>query len=496
MKRDRLHAIPLLIVRAAGQLVPGGEKAGWMAEWRAELWHLVHGEDSEAGGSGTAIACSLGAIPDAIWLRWDATRTGAAIRLRRGSAARCTLILGLMLAGGLLACELLPGSRSIFSPFPWRAADDLVTISSRGFSGTKQASIPLADYRAWTTDTANLYTGVAFYRPMEARVYVKHHRSVMLPVAICSDNLLAVLGAGRDGQSSRAGESGRARLFLTRSAWRRDYGGDAGVFGKTADVAGQPTTIAGIVPNTAWRLPGHVDGWLLEDAHGLATQPAATRGFAIARIRQGAFPPARAGWRWMVETHDGVTAWYACISIRTLARQPLAVFPMTLLLVLLALPAITALALGDYPLSREQMRHSADARRWAFLALKFVLVTAIVFLWTAALAYGPGWLNSMDGLIQAMTSFAALLFGYRWILQDQRRRCPVCLRLLSNPARVGQASCSFLNWCGTELICASGHGLLHIPELPTSWFRTQRWQCLDPSWLSLFTESPAPTELV
>jgi len=25
-------------------------------------------------------------------------------------------------------------------------------------------------------------------------------------------------------------------------------------------------------------------------------------------------------------------------------------------------------------------------------------------------------------------------------------------------------------------------GLLHIPEMPTSWFRTQRWLYLDPSW--------------
>ena len=39
---------------------------------------------------------------------------------------------------------------------------------------------------------------------------------------------------------------------------------------------------------------------------------------------------------------------------------------------------------------------------------------------------------------------------------------------------------------GTELIYRSGHGLLHIPELPASWFATQRWLCLDASWASLF----------
>ncbi len=31
-----------------------------------------------------------------------------------------------------------------------------------------------------------------------------------------------------------------------------------------------------------------------------------------------------------------------------------------------------------------------------------------------------------------------------------------------------------------------GHTLLYIPSLPTSWFSTQRWMLLDPSWKFLF----------
>jgi hypothetical protein len=80
------------------------------------------------------------------------------------------------------------------------------------------------------------------------------------------------------------------------------------------------------------------------------------------------------------------------------------------------------------------------------------------------------------------------LFGLRWVLRDQRQRCPVCLRRLTHPAHVGEASRSFLAWNGTELICAGGHGLLHIPEIQTSWFSTQRWLYLDPSWDVLFAD--------
>jgi hypothetical protein len=84
-----------------------------------------------------------------------------------------------------------------------------------------------------------------------------------------------------------------------------------------------------------------------------------------------------------------------------------------------------------------------------------------------------------------------MLFGYvlafRWILIDQRRRCPVCLRLLSHPTRIGGLSHVFLEWCGTEFICARGHGLLHVPEVATSSYGSQRWPPLDPSWSSLFS---------
>jgi hypothetical protein len=87
---------------------------------------------------------------------------------------------------------------------------------------------------------------------------------------------------------------------------------------------------------------------------------------------------------------------------------------------------------------------------------------------------------------QLVSSFSLCLFGLRWALLDQRQRCPVCLKRVTNPARVGMAGRTFLAWNGTELICTSGHTLLHVPGLPTSWFGTQRWLYLDTSWRVLF----------
>jgi hypothetical protein len=114
----------------------------------------------------------------------------------------------------------------------------------------------------------------------------------------------------------------------------------------------------------------------------------------------------------------------------------------------------------------------------------------IVYLISLDLAYMRTTFDTLSSeYIQLVSAFSICLFGLRWALRDQRERCPVCLGKLTHPARVGQPSRNFLSWNGTELICVGGHGLLHVPEIPTSWFSTQRWMYLDPSWEILFPES-------
>lgn len=73
-----------------------------------------------------------------------------------------------------------------------------------------------------------------------------------------------------------------------------------------------------------------------------------------------------------------------------------------------------------------------------------------------------------------------------WALTDQRLRCPSCMRLLKNPARMGPPSWSLLGSCAMEEMCDRGHGLLHQPEWQTSWFENARWLQLDRTWKELF----------
>jgi len=144
------------------------------------------------------------------------------------------------------------------------------------------------------------------------------------------------------------------------------------------------------------------------------------------------------------------------------------------LLSLLPLPAAVPLNLGHYPTNRFAPAFWIRSRRWFFLVIKIALLGPIsVWSWLFFLPLAP-WLM-----------WLSLVFGMRWALSDQRRRCPVCLCLLGSPTQIGDPAQAFLGWYGTELICRKGHGLLYIPGTPTSWCSTQRWQYLDSPWASL-----------
>jgi hypothetical protein len=164
-----------------------------------------------------------------------------------------------------------------------------------------------------------------------------------------------------------------------------------------------------------------------------------------------------------------------------------AIFRFAVFLAFLALPAITSFSLGDLSVSVHRISWSRRLCRWGFLGAKIALLLPIVHFASLDLAYGFTGFDVNQALyIQLVSTFFFCLFGMRWVLSDQRQRCPICLRRVDHPARVGQLSRTFLAWSGTELMCMGGHTLLHVPSLPTSWFSSQRWMFLDPSWEFLF----------
>jgi hypothetical protein len=379
------------------------------------------------------------------------------------------------------------------SPSPYRDADGLVMIASGGYAGTQVPTIPLQDYRSWKASTRHLFSGIAFYQPIRKRVHIAMHRGTELSIGRASDNIFQLLNVSASPRGGQGSGHYAARLFLSQAAWRERFGSDAGVIGNYTDVGGQRVLIAGVVAQDSSQLPGQVDAWLLEDPRQLDMLPRNAKGFVVAHMRTSE-QRHMDGWGSMnVPSEDGGSERFDCISLAQRSRLPFSIFLFTLIVAVITLPATTALPLGEYPRLSGRLPWAVSGRRWLFLLSKVSLVVPLVCLISVDFAYGiPSLSSTSTQYVQLGLSYFGFLFAFRWILEDQRKRCPVCLRVLSNPARVGEASRNFLAWNGTELICAGGHGLLHIPELPTSWFSTQRWLSLDASWGSLFSDGCVP----
>lgn len=156
---------------------------------------------------------------------------------------------------------------------------------------------------------------------------------------------------------------------------------------------------------------------------------------------------------------------------------PMGCLAMTLLSCVL-LPA-TWLAIGGAP-ARRAMPAAGRGRRTIFLLAKLVLLQPALLCGFMVVARTAG-----VAPVVVLGVCAYWMLGYRWVLLDQRRRCPECLRPLSAPVRIGAPSQTFLEWYGVESLCHSGHGLMHAGEAVASYSNGPTWLRLDGSWRGL-----------
>jgi len=406
-----------------------------------------------------------------------------------GSPSRCVGVLAILAVLTMLLGSYLPGARKAILPTPYGNAQQLVLIVRSGSVWAPLPTIPLSEYVSWTHNTHQMFRGLAFYQPIQKRVHLAPHQTAELSIARASDNLLTLLQTPIDLRLRGINSQGDiAKLILSHRAWEKYFHGDTQIDGRVLQIAGQRAMIVGVMAKDRWRLPGQMDAWLLENPKQMAILSPYVQGYVLGDIRSSTFSDSHSGlWTMRVPHPDGSSVSYDCVSLVERSKQPYLIFLFALALACLALPATTSLLLGEYPASCQNLPPRKIVRRWIFLFAKLAWLILIVYFGGVDLAHLSRSIHPLASqYIQLGISFFALLFLFRWALLDQRKRCPQCLRVLTHPARVGQFSRNFLAWNGTELICTVGHGLLHVPDMPTSWFSTQRWLYLDTSWRGLF----------
>lgn len=485
------------LLRGASLLVPRWQRAEWRREWRSELWHVRQARASMGTSSWQAecavLSFCMGAFQDAFFLRRH-SRQREPFASMRGSAAQCILWLAGALAVSYAISLLLPGVRAESHPLRYQVNSGLILIQNARSNNDSAATIPVEQYREWRGRTQPYFDGLAFYRINKETVSTGVQFKGGWEVAHASSNLFALLGLPvRFIRPVDDADGNLPKIILSDEVWKEEFDGSPQIIGAVLRVGRYQARIVGVAPDGAWRLPGKADAWLLEpdseiDSHGM--------GHVVAHL-------TLLGQSEMQGPHVEIAAydpedaeddlWGASLEQRT--RGPRDNFLFAIFLAFLALPAITSVSMGEYGLSLHRPSWSGKLCRWGFFSAKIALLLPIVYFASLDLAYWHTAFYSLGSeYVQLISSFSICLFGLRWVLLDQRRRCPVCLSRVTNPAQVGQASRTFLAWNGTEMMCLGGHTLLHVPGLPTSWFSTQRWLYLDTSWEFLFAGAGAGIE--
>lgn len=469
------------LLRVAGLLLPSRERAEWLAEWRGELHYIL----SRCVSHRTCLAFSIGALPDALWIR----RHSRAPRLE--TARSCLAALTACAALSVALALLTPSLRLQIFPPPYQGPDDLVAISPVASVLGSGVQVSAAQYVAWSAHAHPSLAQTAFYEPATATVELGTRAQSWL-VGKATENLPALLHIPiAESLLQECRRTGATPLVLSRSAWVRDFGGNPNVIGRPLRFAGRKSIVVAVAPDIASALPRQMDAWSLETDDAIA-QLAAHRfnyGYMLAQREPSPGSDTRDTGTVLLTSDDGSSWHLNTIPLSMFAeynlRLPEIDFLLSLFMTCLMLPAILFIFLQS-GLVTERLSLRMRTRGWFFLIAKVALLLPLLYCGPLLIAYVLAGAPGSEHTIQTFATMAGSLASAWWVLEDQRQRCPHCLRKLTNPARVGERSRSFLAFSGMEFVCAQGHGLLHVPDYPTSWFASQRWLSLDSSWRVLF----------
>ena len=484
-----------ILLRAASLLVPKPERANWYQEQFGKVWHWIHFL-AESGQLNAQTPIELlrhcwGAFPDAAWHRFDqkkVMRVLGKVRTARFCLSASLFALGFV----VLATGFAPTIRSGFKPLPFRQPDRLAYLALQG-SVTKYDEANLFRVtgqwaqRSKTTEMLAAYS----WHPVRLSFPTKAMNSISARV---SPNFFELLGnkaeMGRLFASSDQANCPGC-VVITHHLWTTQFHSDPNIVGMTISVDNRPGTVIGVLPeNFVFTFP-EVSVWVLP-TWGKITNNFAERTGAVLRMQprvslaqatQEIERMAQADGYKQLQTESFVSR----------AHRGTRLYMFFTAISLLAGIAFGSKRLGSNKTHKLRLSFRNSLRWWGFFILKTLLLLAVCFVGSLELTGKAsimltGSVHPFVGAFSAWLFLVTAMVSLSWSLHDQGKRCRLCLGRLSNAASVGTPGYLLLDWWGTELVCADGHGMLHVPEMKSSWLEFDQWVSLDESWKPLFDQ--------
>ena len=277
-------------LRLAAPIVPGDVRQDWLREWRAELV-LADGRSWHA----------LGALPHAVWLRWDRWRFEMlaqdlkhAIRSLTKKPGFATITL-LTLGIGIGANAAIFGAvrAVLLRPLPFEKPEALVAISTTTLKRPDViggASAP-PDVVDWQRDITSL-TNIAAISA-DSSALTGDGPAEQVPNANVSGTFFNLLGVsplyGRGLAPEDDVTTAPDVAVLSHALWVRRFGSRPDAIGRTVTADGKPLRIVGVMP-AEFSYPLGAELWLpiKFTERDIQTQRGAQYLDVIGRLKPGA----------------------------------------------------------------------------------------------------------------------------------------------------------------------------------------------------------------
>jgi hypothetical protein len=488
-----------LLLRAASLLVPKSARAEWYKEWHAEIWHWLHFLTESGRLSSQSVLEIMrhcwGAFPDAAWHRIDQKKAARTMDEVPRSARFCLGTIGGAFIFLFLVTGLAPTIRSGFRPLPFSQPNKLAYLSFQGNFAQYDEEHLFRNTADWGVQSKTAESAAAYsWHPV---VVAAPEGAVREIGARVSPNFFELLGnKAALGRMFVAGDETACPhcAVITDRLWRTEFHSDRGILGKTVSVNDQAKTIIGVLPENFIFIFPEVSVWELPH-WGVTTHNLAGRTGAVLRMKPRAtLSEAGAEFRGLARKQGYDRPQMESFASR--AHQGAKLYLFFSVLSLFGGIALGSSRLGGAKTRKLKLSWRNTARWWGFFVVKTLLLLAICFVGALEITGRAsliltGSVHPLVGPFSTWLFLVTAMIALSWSLHDQSRRCRFCLKRLGNEASVGMPGYLFLGWWGTELVCSDGHGMLHVPEMKSSWQEFDQWVSLDESWKPLFETEEA-----
>ena len=259
----RLIAAALAVVRLVGLIVPRRDRSAWRREWENEILNQHLALERERRSTWREqmplTRRALGSVLDAAWLRRQFTRDSDFVhdlrhitRITRRSPVMITLAVAVLAMGIGATTAVFSAVEAMFlRPLPYAAADRIVMLWQRSSTGAAAGEhVAPGNFVDWRAHLGTGFETIAAAEPY-SRDYTGAGEPEIFAGARVTEEFFDVLRVEPQLGRLLTPDDYRLRrnvVVLSNGVWRRRFGGDAAIIGRSVRLDGEPFEVVGVLP--------------------------------------------------------------------------------------------------------------------------------------------------------------------------------------------------------------------------------------------------------